>query len=443
MSLTNYEKQNLPHLTNQGSNYLNFEKAKWFLFCYNKPFICDIEPFKNLQVDKIKDFNKYQSNINQLLWSVSYSKGTHDTRRTMSIQRFLISIFKGYLLEQSIYKVQLNESLKDITKISLNDIIVSPVQYSEYPFPKMNIRIEINPKNGRNVIYFPRNNETDIASGINFAKYIASVRLGRYLKENEQADHIDGSNNHDTMYNIDVLTKNENILKEHFGMEGSTFGYKYIILKCPNCGKIFERNKTTYFYNSKVIRTPLACSIKCSKQLDYNYFRKNSIFYTAYVVGYYEVYSYLVPAIKCGPELFSKIGIRLINFNNLTLPIDEKVLNLAFSDYRWAEAIYSVFWKQRKDNKFRNEHINVISKMMSFIDNFETNLISFGMTNRLIALRNMWFCRNYYPGDYANYNLICDKNYDGATPFNINESKGKYVNNPNFAYPDPRYLWLK
>ena len=91
MSLTKYEKQNLPHLTDQGSNYLNFEKDKWFLFCYNKPFVCDIEPFKNLQIDRIKDFNKYcasNNRINNQKFSVSFSNGTHAFRRTFTIQRF-------------------------------------------------------------------------------------------------------------------------------------------------------------------------------------------------------------------------------------------------------------------------------------------------------------------------------------------------------------------
>lgn len=101
-------------------------------------------------------------------------------------------------------------------------------------------------------IYGPYNNEVrrlvvlvsketgKPVSSMSYARYLMSVKLDRYLTDNEEVDHIDGNPLNDSIDNLQILTPAENRRKS--SMTGRTM----ITLNCPNCGTEFtiERRQT-------------------------------------------------------------------------------------------------------------------------------------------------------------------------------------------------------
>lgn len=70
-----------------------------------------------------------------------------------------------------------------------------------------------------------------------FARYLMSVKLGRYLTEDEEADHIDNDATNDLIENLQVLSVEEHKAKTKSFIEGRTF--KTCV--CSYCGIEFER----------------------------------------------------------------------------------------------------------------------------------------------------------------------------------------------------------
>jgi hypothetical protein len=70
-----------------------------------------------------------------------------------------------------------------------------------------------------------------------YARYLLAVKLGRYLTEYEEADHIDTDRTNDSIDNLQVLTVEKHREKTSKEFSGRTM----IALVCDHCGKDFER----------------------------------------------------------------------------------------------------------------------------------------------------------------------------------------------------------
>lgn len=91
-----------------------------------------------------------------------------------------------------------------------------------------------------------------------YARYLMSVKLGRYLTEFEQVDHIDEDKTNDSLENLQLLTRSENIRKQN-----KSRGRKMVRYQCPVCHSEFTRRRgNSHFQNSKI--TTVACSRSCS-----------------------------------------------------------------------------------------------------------------------------------------------------------------------------------
>ena len=100
----------------------------------------------------------------------------------------------------------------------------------EYPYNQKweSGYIVINSDNRRTLILY---NNHDNRSSTQYARYLLSVKLKRFLTEDETVDHIDGDKTNDNIDNLQILTRAENNRK-FFKKED----YK---CKCPVCGKEF------------------------------------------------------------------------------------------------------------------------------------------------------------------------------------------------------------
>ena len=73
----------------------------------------------------------------------------------------------------------------------------------------------------------------------------------------EHVDHIDNNKMNDDINNLQILSIKENNVKA-----AKIKGKRIIVLKCPNCGKIFEKSKReTHLVKSGKYT---GCSRKCS-----------------------------------------------------------------------------------------------------------------------------------------------------------------------------------
>lgn len=95
--------------------------------------------------------------------------------------------------------------------------------------------LQINRENRRMLILFNSNKERSTCS---YARYLMSVKLGRFLKKEEEVDHIDHNKANDHLSNLQILTRAQNNIKE-----AKKRGKQKVKIKCPNCGEIFCAKK--------------------------------------------------------------------------------------------------------------------------------------------------------------------------------------------------------
>lgn len=109
-----------------------------------------------------------------------------------------------------------------------------------------------NPEGRKTVILY--NSNTDRSSTA-YARYLLAIKNGRYLTEDEEADHIDTDHENDDYDNLQILSINEH--KEKTFHEQS--GRSYNSFVCNNCGIIFNREIR------KITKYTKYCSVECSR----------------------------------------------------------------------------------------------------------------------------------------------------------------------------------
>jgi len=129
----------------------------------------------------------------------------------------------------------------------------------QYPFINYKAAyLVINKEPRRNVILVKEDNTKTTMS---YARYLMSIHLGRFLTKEEHVDHIDNNKMNDCIENYQILSQLENNRK-------SSKGRKYIKMRCPNCGKIFDIR-----YNQSHIQKKGKFS-SCSRTCKYEVLKK-------------------------------------------------------------------------------------------------------------------------------------------------------------------------
>ena len=136
----------------------------------------------------------------------------------------------------------------------------------EYPYNTLwnNGYIVINPEGRRNVVLF--NSQID-RSTVSFARYLMSVKLGRFLTDQEEVDHIDNNKTNDDPNNLQILTPEQNREKQRLHYINNV--QQKFDLACPYCGKDFtltERDmkmKFDYFHKNNGSGL-IYCSSSCN-----------------------------------------------------------------------------------------------------------------------------------------------------------------------------------
>lgn len=94
-------------------------------------------------------------------------------------------------------------------------------------------------------------------------RIIMENHLGRILDNNEVVHHIDGDKKHNIIENLQLMTA-----AEHARLHAQK-GRKMIMLKCPECGKEFAREKRqTHLGKGRGIYT--CCSVTCKGKFSRN-----------------------------------------------------------------------------------------------------------------------------------------------------------------------------
>lgn len=80
-------------------------------------------------------------------------------------------------------------------------------------------------------------------TSVSYARYLLSCKIGKFIEPGFHVDHIDGNKLNDSISNLQILTKKDNILKD-----------KKVAIKnrfiCPICSKEFFMSKQRS-YNKK------------------------------------------------------------------------------------------------------------------------------------------------------------------------------------------------
>lgn len=122
---------------------------------------------------------------------------------------------------------------------------------TEYPFNEYIGYTMINKENRRMIHLVHKQNKK--RTTISYPRYLISVKEKRMLNLTEQVDHIDGNKTNDSMDNLQILSKKENIRKSFIQ---SNRTQKMVRLECPNCRIQFEKAQNQSHLVNK-------CSFSC------------------------------------------------------------------------------------------------------------------------------------------------------------------------------------
>lgn len=119
----------------------------------------------------------------------------------------------------------------------------------EYPYSTMYKRAYITTNDeGRRLVIFIQNGKP--VHGTPYARYLMAVKLGRFLRDDEQVDHIDNDKTNDAIENLQILTQTENIRKYAATLKvpehGSTAMYKRGC-RCDACKEAKAAYVRTYY----------------------------------------------------------------------------------------------------------------------------------------------------------------------------------------------------
>lgn len=126
------------------------------------------------------------------------------------------------------------------------------------PFEKCKVYKKIWHKNEKRFIVVIRKKD-GVLTSMSYARYLMCLKEGRWLKKDEDVDHINGKKDDDRIENLQILSKKENI-KKYRNLDKPILKLMYV---CPVCNKKFERSKSAS-YKSIHLGKIIHCSRKCA-----------------------------------------------------------------------------------------------------------------------------------------------------------------------------------
>lgn len=117
-------------------------------------------------------------------------------------------------------------------------------------------------KENRRMANLVSKTDNSIRTTISYARYLMSVHLNRVLEKDEHVDHIDNDKMNDVITNLQILSPQENKLKQE--IHNSIVNPKFVTLKCSSCAIIFEYPARNYRFHSKHGQQKFHCSRQCS-----------------------------------------------------------------------------------------------------------------------------------------------------------------------------------
>ena len=103
------------------------------------------------------------------------------------------------------------------------------------------------------------NTSTDRTT-VAYARYLLEVNSGEFIPAGYEVDHIDAGCSNDDLSNLQILTREDHLLKSAKEREGRS----YTVLVCPHCGVEFERETRSLVYNTKNVFCSRSCNAKYS-----------------------------------------------------------------------------------------------------------------------------------------------------------------------------------
>ena len=109
-------------------------------------------------------------------------------------------------------------------------------------------------REGRNIVIIcsPQGNRTT-----QYARYLMEQKLGRLLLLTETVDHIDGNKTNDSIKNLQILSRGENIRKSVIPAPQYTF-------VCPVCNEVSSKSLSKVAGNWKQGKAGPFCSRSCA-----------------------------------------------------------------------------------------------------------------------------------------------------------------------------------
>ena len=100
-------------------------------------------------------------------------------------------------------------------------------------------------------------------------RVVMENKIGRLLEKNEVVHHKDHNKLNNEIENLELLT-----VRQHAALHAKAAGKLYATLKCPCCGKIFERPRAQTFLSKHTKYT--CCSCECRGRFS-NYIQHNGM----------------------------------------------------------------------------------------------------------------------------------------------------------------------
>ena len=110
-----------------------------------------------------------------------------------------------------------------------------------------------NGENRKHVVLFNTNEDRSTTA---YARYLLSVKLGRYLTIDEEADHKDEDKTNDSVDNLQILSGRNNRIKSS--------QHPLVNLTCPTCKIEFQRTRTELRgHRHRIEENTICCSRTC------------------------------------------------------------------------------------------------------------------------------------------------------------------------------------
>lgn len=135
------------------------------------------------------------------------------------------------------------------------------------PFIKYSCYLNLHKKMNRMQVCII-NDDNKCRRTILYSKYLMSIKECRILSKEEEVDHIDGNKLNDNISNLEIVTRNINLIRSinrNYGMLTN--------FNCAVCGKSFTLSKSRSYLSKGQLNK--YCSRSCAGQV--SYFKKIKI----------------------------------------------------------------------------------------------------------------------------------------------------------------------